>query len=103
MTQDHRPAIVNGQELQAIRQALASGLQYDPMPTLHLGDEVEIIDGPMRGTCGRLIRKELNAVALMVSAINGGVKITLPDATLIRPLGQLRKKTYPAITLPLCL
>ena len=95
VTQDHRPAIVNGQELQAIRQALASGLQYDPMPTLHLGDEVEIIDGPMRGAHGRLIRKEKNAVALLVSAINGGVRITFPDASWIRAL----KKTH-AITSP---
>lgn len=86
VTQDHRPAVVHEHEIASIRQLLASGLQFDPLPTVHLGDEVEIIDGPMRGAYGRLVRKEKNSVALIVSAINGGVKITLPDATWIRPL-----------------
>ena len=95
VTQDHRPAIVKAHEIAAIQQLLASGLQFDPLPTVHLGDEVEIVDGPMRGTQGRLIRKEQNAVALLVSAINGGVRIMFPDASWIRTL-----KKAPAITSP---
>ena len=86
VTQEGQPAIVDHQELQAIRLALNSGLQYDPLPTLHLGDEVEIIEGSMRGTRGRLIRKEQNAVALVVNAITGGIKISLPDVTWIKLL-----------------
>ncbi len=80
------PVRVDEAELEAVRQLLNSGLQYDPLPEAQLGDEIEIMRGPLQGQIGRLVRKQQNAIALLVSAINGGVRITLPDASWVRLL-----------------
>ena len=92
VTQQRKPVVVDPDELQAIRSLLASGLQVDPLPHVQLGDEVVIMRGPLRGISGRLIRKELQAVALTVSAINGGVRVTLPDVTWIQPLSGMHSR-----------
>lgn len=80
------PARVDEDELRAIAKLLQSGLAFDPLPAVEMGDEVEIAVGAMRGCRGRLLRKEQGAIALLVSAINGGVRVNLPDPTWIRPL-----------------
>ncbi len=82
--QQGRPVEVNEAELSAVRQLLVSGLEYDPLPEVQLGDEIEIVRGPLQGQIGRLVRKQQNAIALVVTAINGGVRVTLPDTTWVR-------------------
>ncbi len=82
--QQGRPVPVNEAELAAVRQLLVSGLQYDPLPGAQLGDEIEIVRGPLQGQIGRLVRKQQNAIALLVTAINGGVRVTLPDTSWVR-------------------
>lgn len=94
--QQGRPVQVDPAELEAVRRLLASGLEYDPLPEAQLGDEVEIVYGPMRGQTGRLVRKQQNAIALVISAINGGVRVTLPDATWVRVLRHHAPRILPA-------
>ena len=74
---------VDAGELGAIRALLSSGLEFDPLPVAQLGDEVEVVAGALRGTRGRLLHKEAGRIVLMVSAIHGGVRVTLPDPSWI--------------------
>lgn len=78
------PAPVAPEELAAVERLMASGWRFDPLPAARLGDEVEIVAGAMRGCRGRLLRKDIGAIALLVSAINGGVRVTVPDPSWIR-------------------
>lgn len=82
------PAPVAAEELAAIERLLASGWRFDPLPEARLGDEVEIVAGALRGCRGRLVRKDLGAIALLVSAINCGLRVTVPDPSWIRVLPQ---------------
>ena len=79
------PVQVNESELDAISRVLASGLEFDPLPSVELGDEVEITTGSLTGCRGRLISKAPGALALVISAINGGVRVVVPDPVWIRP------------------
>lgn len=85
------PVSVDESELEAVRRLLASGLEYDPLPAAQLGDEVEIVSGSMRGVRGRLERKGVAGVVLLVSAIHGLVRVTLPDPSWVAPVGGQRK------------
>lgn len=93
------PVRVDESELDGIRRLLASGLEFDPLPGVQPGDGVEIVSGALRGCRGRLLRKDPSAVVLFVSAINGAVRIVLPDAAGIRPIASapVRAWTVPAL------
>jgi hypothetical protein len=84
------PVVVDPAELDAIRVLLASGLEYDPMPHVNIGDEVEVVAGPMRGCHGHLVRKDPQSIAFVVSAINGCVRVSMPDASWITPVPKPR-------------
>lgn len=90
------PARVDEDELRAIAKLLQSGLAFDPLPAVEIGDEVEIVAGSLRGCRGRLLRKQQGAIALLVSAINGGVRVNLPDPTWIRPLPRAARTSASA-------
>lgn len=85
------PVPVPAEELAAIDRLLASGWRFDPLLEARLGDEVEIVAGAMHGCRGRLLRKDAGAIALVVSAINGGVRVTVPDPSWIRVLPAHRE------------
>ncbi len=80
------PAPVAPEELAAVERLLASGWRFDPLPAARLGDEVEIVAGALRGCRGRLLRKDAGAIALLVTAINGGLRVILPDPSWVRVL-----------------
>lgn len=80
------PVPVAPGELAAVERLLTSGWRFDPLPAARLGDEVEIVAGALRGCRGKLLRKDAGTIALLVSAINGGLRVTVPDASWIRVL-----------------
>lgn len=91
------PVPVRTEELEAVERLLISGWRFDPLPAAHLGDEVEIVAGALRGCRGKLLRKDAGAIALLVSAINGGLRVSVPDPSWIRVLpraasGAVRQK-----------
>jgi transcription antitermination factor NusG len=88
------PVPVPETDLQAVRRVLESGLVYDPLPGVQLEDEVEIIKGALRGCRGRLLRKDMGAIALTVGVVNGGVRIKLPDPSWVRPLPPPQDSRY---------
>ena len=73
------PVRVNEDEIAAIRRLLDSGLAFDPFPLAQVGEEVQIVKGVMRGCRGRLVSKSGAQIVLAVTAVNGGVRVTLPD------------------------
>lgn len=81
------PVRVDERELAAVRRLLESGLQFDPLPNIQVGDEVEVVGGAMHGCRGHLHRKDANAIILLVSAVNGAIRVSLPAASSLRPIG----------------
>ncbi len=82
------PVHVEESELDAVRRLLQSGLAYDPLPDVQPGEEVEIVTGALRGCRGHLLSKSGNAVVLLVSAIQAGVRVSLPDPSWVRCVGK---------------
>lgn len=91
------PTTVDNDELNSIRLLLASGWEYDPMPKVEVGDEIEVVRGAMRGCRGFLLQKHDGAIVLQVSAIAGQVRVRLPDPSWIQPL---RPQLHAAIGFP---
>jgi transcription antitermination factor NusG len=84
------PVPVSDTELDALRRLMASGLEYDPLTNVEIGDEIEVVLGPMAGCRGRLLRKSPNSIAFMVSAINGAVRVHVPDPAWVAPVKPAR-------------
>ena len=86
------PAAVAAEALAAVERMLASGWRFDPLPAARMGDEGEIVAGAMRGCRGRLVRKSAGAIALTVTAINGALRVTVPNPAWIRVLPRLDRR-----------
>ena len=91
------PIQVEVSELLAVRRLLASGLRFDPLPGAQVDDEVEVVAGPLRGFRGHLLRKHPGAIVILVSAVNGAIRISLPDASAVRPVGPRRPPAVPGV------
>ena len=61
-----RPALIPSVEIEAIRRAVESGARVEPHPFLKCGDWVRVIDGPLAGIQGILVRKK-NIYRLVLS------------------------------------
>ncbi len=94
------PVRMDAEELDAIRVLLASGLEYDPLPELALGDEAEITRGALRGCHGRLLRKQPGAIVLMVSAVGGAVRVRLDDCSWVTTARRPTRRTPLGTNLP---
>jgi transcription antitermination factor NusG len=95
------PVVVDECELEAVRSILASGIACDPMPMVSIGDEVEIVAGPLRGYRGFLHRKDRGAIILTIAAIGGAIRVSLPDPSVIRRTRDLRDSTPALVKGPL--
>jgi transcription antitermination factor NusG len=62
-----RPAPIPDYELESLRVLVASDLQFDPCPLIHEGMMVEVVQGPLKGVVGRLIRKDARHARLVLS------------------------------------
>jgi len=79
--QGGRPEWIPETEIEAIRSLMDSKLRYDPHPFLTAGAEVEVVRGPLRGSRGRLLRKDRTTrVVLSVNLIQRSVSVEIPAA-----------------------
>src|SRR5262245_33035789 len=62
-----RPAPIPDYELESIRLLVGSELQFDPCPLIHEGMMVEVVQGPLKGVVGRLLRKDARHARLVLS------------------------------------
>jgi transcription termination/antitermination protein NusG len=60
------PAAVPDSEIEAIKRMLASGLMVTPWPYFPPGQQVRVIDGPLRGVCG-VVSEQLDDKWLVLS------------------------------------
>jgi transcription termination/antitermination protein NusG len=62
-----KPAPIPDYELESIRVLVSSELQFDPCPLIHEGMMVEVVQGPLKGVVGRLMRKDARHARLVLS------------------------------------
>jgi transcription antitermination factor NusG len=68
-------------EIAAIRQLIASDLQFDPCPLIREGMMVEVTHGPLKGVVGSLVRKGAHArLVLSVALIGQAVSVEVDAA-----------------------
>ncbi len=81
---DGEIAPIPEREIDGIRRLVQSDLQYDPCPLIHEGQMVEVVDGPLKGVFGRLVRKGAHArLILAVDLIGQAVSVEV-DARMSR-------------------
>lgn len=75
------PAPIPDHEIEDIRRLVESELQYDPCPFIREGMMVEVVHGPLKGVCGRLVRKGSHArLVLSVDLIGQAVSVEVDAA-----------------------
>ena len=73
---DGKPSVIDDDELDAIRRLVGSQLSYDACPPIPEGTMVEVIDGPLQGVVGRLLRLGARmSVVLSVDVIGQAVRV----------------------------
>lgn len=73
------------QDLRQIHRVLSAGLPVEHQVSLIPGEPVHVIDGPLRGLTGRMVRQcKMTTVCIEVRLIAQGVRVEL-DSALVRP------------------
>ncbi|MEQ1756825.1 MAG: UpxY family transcription antiterminator [Vicinamibacterales bacterium] len=79
------PAAIPEHEIDGIRLLVGSELAYDSCPFIKEGAMVEVTHGPLKGVCGRLVKKGAHArLILSVDLIGQAVSVVV-DAADVRP------------------
>jgi transcription antitermination factor NusG len=85
-----QPVTIPREEIEAIRQAFASGSRIEPYPFLRFGDKVRIRSGPLEGIEGILVRKKnLVRLVLSVELLEKSVAVEV-DACLVERMAEHR-------------
>jgi transcriptional antiterminator NusG len=85
VSNDGQPAAIPEHEIDGIRLLVDSELACDPCPLIREGMMVEVTHGPLKGVCGRLVRKGAHArLVLSVDLIGQAVSVEV-DAADVRP------------------
>ena len=73
-----QPVTIPREEIEAIRQAFASGSRIEPYPFLRFGDKVRIRSGPLEGLEGILARKKSSfRLVLSVNLLEKSVAVEI--------------------------
>ncbi len=79
-----RPEPIPDEEIEAIRQLMASTLRYDHSPYLREGMLVEVARGPLKGVRGLLVRKEKrHRLVIAVHLIQQAVAVEIYDSDVV--------------------
>jgi len=80
-----KPCPVPPEQIEAIRTALVSRLQCDPYPSLAVGEEAEVLRGPLKGYRGVVIEEhKRHRVLLSVPLIGQSVAVEIDAMDLDR-------------------
>ena len=75
------PAPIAPYQIDSIRRLVDVDLAFDPCPLIHEGMMVEVVNGPLRGVVGRLVRKGSHArLVLSVDLIGQAVSVEVDAA-----------------------
>jgi transcriptional antiterminator NusG len=79
-----RPESIPDEEIEAIRQLMASTLRYDAHPYLHEGMTVEVVRGPLQGVRGLLVRKgKRHRLVIAVHLIQQAASVEMYDSDVV--------------------
>jgi transcription antitermination factor NusG len=71
-----RPIPIPAVEIEALQRMMASGVAYDPFADLLPGARVRVVNGPLTGVVGRLLRKGAEHIlVLAVELLNSGARV----------------------------
>jgi transcription antitermination factor NusG len=88
LTQGDQVAIIPDDEVQAVRKAVEGKFQVEPHPFLKCGERVRVVNGPLEGVEGILLRKK-NLFRLVISvemlAQSASLEINACDVEPVRP------------------
>ncbi len=71
-----RPTPLPVEEIENIRRAVDSGIQVNPWPRLEEGDEVEVLNGPLAGCSGILVRwRSINRIIISVAMLHRSIAV----------------------------
>lgn len=80
------PETIPDEEIASLQTLLNTRLRYDPHPFLKEGMLVEVLQGPLQGARGRLIRKARHCrLVLSITLIQQAVAVEI-DASYVAPL-----------------
>lgn len=81
-----QPTPLPGDDLEALRNALQHGLRAEHHPYLTAGRRVKVVQGPLTGACGILLRLKTNSrIVISIEAIMRSVSVEV-DETHIEPI-----------------
>jgi len=81
-----QPAALDGEDLNALRNALQQGLRAEHHPYLTVGRRVKVVRGPLAGARGILVRVKTNyRIIISIDAIMRSVSVEIHEAD-IEPL-----------------
>jgi transcription antitermination factor NusG len=79
-----RPESIPDEEIEAIRQLMASTLRYDASPYLREGMMVEVTKGPLQGVRGLLVRKgKRHRLVIAVHLIQQAASVEMYDSDVV--------------------
>ncbi len=80
-----KPAVLRDSEFEMINRFIQSGyfLEAQAIDDLEVGDEVEVIDGPLRGAAGMLTAEDESKFAVLLDSLGHGIKVKI-DKSLLR-------------------
>ena len=82
-----RPAVLHHKEFETIQRFLSSGLfiETGSMEVFKQGDSVEIIDGPLKGLRGTVVRTaDVDKFSVSLESIGHSMKVTIDPLVLIK-------------------
>lgn len=78
------PGSISDQEIESLKQLVASGTRYALYPNISEGRSVQIVRGPLAGIRGRLVRQDAeHYVVLKVDLIKLGVSVRVQASDVI--------------------
>lgn len=73
--------------LKALHQTLAGGLSPIPIESWTPGDRVRIVDGPLAGASGEIVREQgADRFIVWIDLLGIGSAVELPDECLAQPI-----------------
>ena len=84
VTFNGQPAILPGDDLVALRNALVQGLRAENHPYLNVGRKVKVVQGPLTGARGILQRVKTNSrIVISIEAIMRSVSVEISEADVV--------------------
>jgi len=92
---NHIPAPIPEKQINSIRQLLKETVLLEKVNDWVVGQEVEVIDGPLKGIQGVLqkIKDQSTKLVIVIEALCQAVAVEI-DASLVRPISEHKAENY---------